>query len=91
MKTTMNSYIHNIDSDLNKESTISSAELDAALERLNEIMLRHNRDLYFSKEQSSLNEHIQVTEIVSGKVIKNLALEEPIIFLRNIDMMGLII
>jgi uncharacterized FlaG/YvyC family protein len=91
MKAVMDSYIHNINSELNKESTISSADLDAALERLNEIMIRHNRDLYFAKEELGLNKHILVTEIVSGKVIKNLAPEEPIIFLRNIDMMGLII
>ncbi len=91
MNTAKNSYIHNIHSELNKESTISSADLDAALERLNEIMLRHDRDLYFSKDRSSLNELILVTEIASGKVIKNLAPEEPVIFLRNIDMMGLTI
>lgn len=71
---------------------IQSAEkLDAAIERLNEMMKNSNRSLNFSIDKTSEKVIIQVRDTANDKVIRQIPTKEALHFAESLDrMMGLI-
>jgi flagellar protein FlaG len=70
---------------------LSAEKLDAAIDRLNEMMKSSQRSLNFSVDNSSEKVVVQVRDLSTDKVIRQIPNEEALRFAESFDrMMGLI-
>ncbi|WP_415893345.1 flagellar protein FlaG [Neptuniibacter sp. PT8_73] len=70
---------------------LSAEKLDAAIDRLNEMMKSSQRSLNFSVDNSSEKVVVQVRDLSTDKVIRQIPNEEALRFAESLDrMMGLI-
>lgn len=70
---------------------LSAEKLDAAIDRLNEMMKNGQRSLNFSVDKSSDEVVVQVRDLSTDKVIRQIPNEEALRFAESLDrMMGLI-
>jgi len=77
--------------ELNEEVVISQEELASAVDRLNVMMSKQNRDVHFSVDSSTGKDVVRVTDQNTGALVRQLPSTETLNFIRNLDtMMGLI-
>jgi flagellar protein FlaG len=74
----------------NEEVTISSEDLQLAVERLNESLSKMNRDINFSVDSATGKDVVRVMD-KNGGLVRQLPNLEMLNFIQNLDkMMGLI-
>ena len=66
---------------------VSAAKLDAAIDRLNEMMESGQRSLSFSVDKSSDKVVVQVRDLTTDKVIRQIPNEEALEFAESLDRM----
>ena len=76
---------------VNEKTTISSTDIQQAIEQLNMRMQDMNRNVNFSVDQASGRDVVRVTNQNTGELVRQLPLEDTLQFMRNLDhMIGLI-
>jgi flagellar protein FlaG len=76
---------------VNEKVTISSSDIQQAIEQLNMRMQNMNRNVNFSVDQASGRDVVRVTNQNTGELVRQLPFEDSLQFMRNLDhMIGLI-
>ena len=76
---------------VNDKMTISSEDLQKAIDGLNQSLQKMNRNVNFSVDQASGRDVVRVTNSNTGEVVRQLPFEETLNFMRNLEnMIGLI-
>jgi flagellar protein FlaG len=76
---------------VNEKVTISSSDIQQAIEQLNMRMQNMNRNVNFSVDQASGRDVVRVTNQNTGELVRQLPFEDTLQFMRNLDhMIGLI-
>ena len=76
---------------VNEKTTISSSDIQHAIDQLNMRMQKMNRNVNFSVDQASGRDVVRVTNQNTGELVRQLPFEDTLQFMRNLDhMIGLI-
>ena len=76
---------------VNEKTTISSTDIQQAIDKLNMRMQDMNRNVNFSVDQASGRDVVRVTNQNTGELVRQLPFEDTLQFMRNLDhMIGLI-
>lgn len=76
---------------VNEKTTISSTDIQQAIDQLNMRMQDMNRNVNFSVDQASGRDVVRVTNQNTGELVRQLPFEDTLQFMRNLDrMIGLI-
>jgi len=76
---------------VNEKITISSNDIQQAIDKLNMRMQDMNRNVNFSVDQASGRDVVRVTNKNTGELVRQLPFEDTLQFMRNLDhMIGLI-
>ena len=76
---------------VNEKTTISSTDIQQAIDQLNMRMQDMNRNVNFSVDQASGRDVVRVTNQNTGELVRQLPYEDTLQFMRNLDhMIGLI-
>ena len=76
---------------VNEKTTISSTDIQQAIDKLNMRMQDMNRNVNFSVDQASGRDVVRVTNQNTGELVRQLPFEDSLQFMRNLDhMIGLI-
>jgi hypothetical protein len=72
----------------NADITFTNKELIAAIKRFNNILSMHNRNIYLSIESVAGEKRVHVSNCNTGATVGLLAAVEPVIFIRNLETIG---
>jgi len=76
---------------INEKFTISTQDLQTAVDRLNQSLKEMNRDVNFSVDSSTGKDVVRVFNSNTGELVRQLPNDEMLNFVKNLEnMMGLI-
>jgi flagellar protein FlaG len=76
---------------VNEKFTISTQDLQAAVDRLNQSLKEMNRDVNFSVDSSTGKDVVRVFNSNTGELVRQLPNDETLNFVKNLEnMMGMI-